>query len=290
MRMLGGLGNQMFQHAAGTALARLHGCELFWDLSGYESGMSSRNFELNRVFGLSAPIADKDTFSAVLGWRGHPIMRTIFNRGHCDWCRPRTYIKEPFFQYWPEFWSIPDKTYLEGYWQSEWYFKSIADEIRRSFTFVAPLSIENQILIEQITRHQSVSVHIRRGDYISNLSTNHFHGCCSLDYYFKAAQYMMSRLGDCHFFVFSDDTEWVKENLSLPASHTFVNNNQGQSSYYDMQLMSLCQHHIIANSSFSWWGAWLGKRQDAIVVAPNEWFKEPAMDTRNLYCPGWVRI
>jgi hypothetical protein len=290
VRMLGGLGNQMFQHAVGTALARHHQCELRWDLAAYGRLSSQRPFELKRVFGLDLLEADESSLRLVLGWRGHPAVKTMFDHRYLTWARPKTYIAEPHFQYWPSLWSLHNSVYLDGYWQSEKYFKATSHSIHNAFAFSLPLSDRNQDLADKISACNSVSVHVRRGDYVSSPSTNQVHGCCSLEYYRQAAIRVLDQVIDAHFFVFSDDPEWVRANLALPASCTYIGHNQGATSYCDMQLMSMCQNHIIANSSFSWWGAWLSKAPDKLVIAPKQWFRRNLVDTSDLYCSEWVQL
>lgn len=290
VRMLGGLGNQMFQHAVGTALARHHSCELRWDLSAYAFAESQRSFELQRVFGLDLPRADESAFRSLLGWRGQRAVRTLFNQRYLTWARPSAYVIEPHFQFWPGFWSQPSSSYLDGYWQSARYFEATNRAIREAFTFPIGLSNLNQAVANQIESCNSVSIHVRRGDYMTNPSTNQYHGCCSPAYYTRATREMSDQLDDPHFFVFSDDPEWAQTNLALPAPCTFIAHNQGDASYNDMHLMSLCRHNIIANSSFSWWGAWLGASPDKLVIAPKQWFKNGLIDTSDLYCSDWVQL
>lgn len=290
VRMLGGLGNQMFQHAAGAALAQHHQCDLRWDLSAYDNLKSERIFDLHRIFGIDIPRADESSMRFVLGWRGHAGVRAAFNRRHLTWARSKAHAIEPHFQYWPGFWLLPSNTYLDGYWQSDKYFETINDAIRKAFTFSLPLSDCNKYISEKINTRNSVSIHVRRGDYISNPATNRIHGCCSPEYYEQAIKNMLDQLIDPHFFIFSDDPEWARCNLALPASCTYINHNQGDDSYIDMQLMSMCQHHIIANSSFSWWGAWLNAKPHKRVIAPRQWFKNQLLDTHDIYCAQWITL
>lgn len=290
VRMFGGLGNQMFQHAAGIAFAHHHKCELLWDLSTFERVGSQRSFELEQVFGLATKNADESALHFVLGWRGHHTVRVAIENERLRWARPKTYIQEPHFQYWASFFLLPENVYLDGYWQSEKYFEKISDVIRDAFTFSLPMSDRNQALAEKIDTCNSVSVHVRRGDYITNPTASQFHSCCTLEYYKMATQVMLDRVGNAHFFIFSDDPEWVKANLVLPAPCTYIQHNQGTASYRDMQLMSLCHNHIIANSSFSWWGAWLSVVPGKLVIAPKQWFRKSIIDTSDLYCSEWIQL
>jgi hypothetical protein len=141
-----------------------------------------------------------------------------------------------------------------------------------------------------ITAANAVSVHVRRGDYISNPSAQHFHGTCGLDYYKKAVELILSKVNDPHFFIFSDDVKWVADNFMKEIRATIVDINDGSSAVKDMQLMSACKHHIIANSSFSWWGAWLGSNADKIVIGPRQWFADAAVDTGSVLPDSWYKL
>ena len=135
----------------------------------------------------------------------------------------------------------------------------------------------------------AVSLHVRRGDYVSDPKTKAILGVCSLDYYRAAIAHIAERIESPAFFVFSDDIAWAKANLEIPFPCEYVDHNQGQQSYNDMHLMSLCKHHIIANSSFSWWGAWLNPRKDKIVIAPENWFANNE-DAKDLIPPESVKL
>ena len=148
----------------------------------------------------------------------------------------------------------------------------------------------NAELASEIQATVSVGVHIRRGDYVANPIANQFHGVCSLEYYLAAIAKLKEEIGAPRFFVFSDDIGWARQNLRLPDPTTFVDHNGEAHDYEDLRLMSLCKHHIIANSSFSWWGAWLSNNPDKIVIAPERWFRDPSMDPRDLVPEGWHRL
>lgn len=290
VRMQGGLGNQMFQHAAGTALARHHDCALRWDLSCFESSQAHQGFELQRVFGLDTPEATEADFCHVLGWRGHLPIKTLLARRRLAWVRPKSYVTQPHFHYWTGFLSSPTDAYLDGYWQSEKYFTTMEQSIRDAFTFAHPLSERNRELANRIASCNAVSLHVRRGDYVTNSATNQIHGCCTPEYYQNAIKFVLDRLNAPHFFVFSDDPEWVRSNLSVPTNCTYVDHNSAAESYNDMRLMSLCKHHVIANSSFSWWGAWISGIREGLVVAPKRWFLNYSADTSDLYCQDWMLL
>jgi hypothetical protein len=185
--------------------------------------------------------------------------------------------------------NLPDNSYLSGLWQTEKYFKDCEEIIRTEFTFKQPLNKKNSELSETIRRKNSVSIHIRRGDYIYNSEEYKIHGLCSIDYYKKAVECIANKAGELTLFIFSDDIEWVKNNLKFDFPIIFVDNNVDDI-HEDLRLMSLCKHNIIANSTFSWWGAWLNNNKEKIVIAPKKWFNEFEADTKDIYPDSWMRI
>lgn len=286
-QIIGGLGNQMFQYAAGRALSLERGQPLRLDTSGFTGYGLHQGFELQRVFNCPAEIATEAEVRGILGWQFSSGIRRIMARPSLAVFRRDGFIVEPHFQYWPELSNVPRDCYLVGYWQSEKYFRDVASVIRSDFTFKSPLANRNVELAEHIGQVNAVSLHVRRGDYAKNPKTNATHGLCSVEYYRAAVQYVSNRVERPYFFIFSDDIAWVKENLKMDLPNQFIEHNHGAESYNDMRLMSLCRHHIVANSSFSWWGAWLNHSTEKIVVAPKKWFAND-MSVADLFPPGWV--
>lgn len=287
--IIGGLGNQMFQYAAALALATAKGVPLNLDISAFEDYRLHNGFELSRVFSGTFEFANEQQIERMLGWRGYRPVRKVLKRPQMSLFRSNCFVVEPHFHYWPEFFELTDDCYLVGYWQSERYFKSIEDKIRRDFTFKAELSGMNKDLAGLIAQCNAVSLHIRRGDYANNAKTNATHGTLPLSYYQKSISLIAAKVATPNFFIFSDDINWAKENLEIPFPCQFIGHNQGLASYIDMQLMSLCKHHIIANSSFSWWGAWLNSSSDKIVVAPQKWFAN-GNSVVDLFPSGWMHL
>lgn len=288
VRLLGGLGNQMFQYATGRSLAIRLGAELLLDVSAFECD-ELRKYELAN-FRISARICNLEEFM-----RGG-VKDGVFGRwaskvrGRRRW---RTVVfKEPSFTYDPEFARLSAPVYLDGYWQSERYFADQAGLLRDEFVLKSPIDSRNERVIASIelAGAASVSLHVRRGDYVSNPQTAQYHGVCSLDYYVAAIKYISSRVSDPVFFVFSDDLEWVRANLQTDHTVMFVDVNDASQGAWDMELMRKCRHHVIANSSFSWWGAWLNPHPDKIVIAPRRWFSGASHDTRDLIPASWVRL
>jgi hypothetical protein len=176
-----------------------------------------------------------------------------------------------------------------GNWQSERYFAKVADAIRVDFSFNTSLVGRNAELAELIGGVTAISLHVRRGDIAANPASIAIHGLCSLDYYRRAIEFMTAKVTKPEFIIFSDDMAWVRENLQVDYPCHYVQHNMGLESFNDMRLMSLCHHHIIANSSFSWWGAWLNPRVNKIVVAPRRWFSAN-YDSSDIIPSTWIKM
>lgn len=287
--LIGGLGNQMFQFAAGFAASKRLSDYLKLDVSSYDSYKLHQGFELYRVFNCKADIATNSDINEILGYQSLPIIRTVVESRKFNLLRKKNFIIEPSFNYWNNFVYLHKNSYLVGYWQSERYFKCYEDLIRNEFSFKLPFSKLNAELSEQISMVNSVALHVRRGDYASNPKTAAMHGLCSVDYYNMAIQYIANQVDKPYFYIFSDDVGWATDNIKLNYPSQYVQHNTGSESYNDMRLMSLCKHNIIANSSFSWWSAWLNVNPTKIVIAPNKWFAKD-VNTTDLIPSSWVKI
>jgi hypothetical protein len=257
IRLTGGLGNQMFQYAYGRSKTLRSGEALYYYFID-SRGPTKREYGLN-VFNLKEKKINNIT--------------AIF--------LDALWINTKFM----------DRIVRSGYWQSEKFFISFEDEIRKDFQFTKPLGWKNIKIQEKINKTNSVSIHIRRGDYFSDTKISKVHGTCTRDYYNKAIEYINNKVKDPAFFIFSDDPEWAKNNLKIENA-IYIDWNKNTDSHIDMQLMSICKHNIIANSSFSWWSAWLNKNSKKIVIAPQKWFKnsEAQKNTKNLIPKEWIRI
>lgn len=294
VRLTGGLGNQMFQYAFGKALAHKHQTELLVETTHLQKktltlGPTSRMYELN-CFQLNVQKATNNDIKKI-----RPIVYRIINslllRTGCKGIQTSKYFTETKFSYNDSITKIGKDCYVTGYWQSARYFNSIESIIRKDLKFPKKLdNINNQRLIK-INAKNSISIHIRRSDFI-NSKFHTIHGACSVEYYRKAVEFIVNKINDPIFFIFSDDIEWARISLNLSYSSEFVSGNSGSKSYIDMQLMSQCKYNIIANSSFSWWGAWLNSNPDKIVIAPKQWFANNAMNaqTNDLIPNIWLRL
>lgn len=178
---------------------------------------------------------------------------------------------------------------IDGYFQTEKYFPGSAESLRREFTPVASLSPANAAIAALARECESVMIHVRRGDYVNNAKTLKVHGVCSVAYYQQAIATMRARAGNPRFFVFSNDMAWARDNLALGADAVFVEGNK-DAPEVDIHLMAQCRHHIIANSSFSWWGAWLAASPQKTVIAPTPWFDNSRHNASDLVPASWLRV
>lgn len=283
--LCGGLGNQMFQHAAGRALALRHGADLMWDTSWYNDMRKAtpRQFMLSLFPQMSFSIAPTDEIKKL---KHVPQSFCAKILGHIH-----THIVEPSLNYWQGMETLSPPAYIEGYWQNELYFQDASDTICADFSFPFFESASTFALAQSMQNTQNAAaLHVRRGDYASTPTTNAVHGLCPPEYYAAALAYIKTHVPDAHIFIFSDDPEWVCAHFNthgLP--FTVVDAHDEHDAHHDMHLMTLCKHHVIANSSFSWWGAWLAA-QKGITIAPRRWYADPAMAQRNPCPERWLRL
>lgn len=279
----------MFQYAIGRALSLARGVPLRLDVQDFEEYTLHNGYELDRVFNLDAQLASGSDVRKVLGLRAFgPIRQRLFRRQLASFRGPNLFVDNLFGQR-PQISTVPDTCYLMGNWQSEKYFKHVENAIRGDFSFKTPLTGRNTEVAAQIKNSVAVSLHVRRGDIAANPAALAVHGLCSLNYYRRAIEYVTARVTHPEFFIFSDDMPWVREHLHVEYPCHYIEDNKGPESYNDMHLMSMCRHHIIANSSFSWWGAWLDPRGDKIVVAPDRWFASE-FDSSDIIPSTWTRM
>jgi hypothetical protein len=287
--IIGGLGNQMFQYAAGRALSLDRRASLYLDVQDFEGYALHNGYELHRIFNIETQLAGNRELKKVLGWRALSFVRKKLFRKQLTRFRGENYFVDTQFTSWRQINEVPEDCYLMGNWQTEHYFEKYKKTICADFSFKLPPVGRNAELAEDIRNSMAVSLHVRRGDIAANPASLAFHGLCSLDYYRSAIEYVTARIAKPTFFIFSDDIPWVRENLHLEYPCQYIDHNKGKESYNDMRLMSLCRHHIIANSSFSWWGAWLNRNADKIVVAPQRWVAAD-FDYSDIVPDAWVKL
>lgn len=291
IQLFGGFGNQLFQYAAGRCLAEKHQTQLKLDIFSFEEDKLRKY--LLPTFNIPQTFATREEIQRLKAPTIPTRMMNYFSRIHrfLSLNPLVTYKHETHFQFDTGFFSLPCNVYLEGHWQSEKYFKDIESIIRQEFRLKAIPNEQNTYMAGVIRDvSDSVSVHIRRGDYVSNPITYKVHGVCSAEYYHTAIEHITQKSANPHFFIFSDDPMWVEKNFKITYPHTYVTHNQKDDGPLDMWLMSLCTHHIIANSSFSWWGAWLANNPKKIVIAPKRWFNNSKINTSDLVPRSWLRF
>lgn len=286
IQLMGGLGNQMFQYAAGRALSLERNINFCIDFDCPYKHIKYK-YELDK-FNINPQFA---TFRQLLYSKPK---RKLTKRVYLLLGKnidAKLVREKKNFSYDPSFFSVDDHSYLGGFWQTEKYFLKYENIIRNDFSFRVEADDVNREIISDMKQHNTVSVHIRRGDYVNFADTNSVHGVCSPEYYRKAIDIISEKVNEPHFYFFSDDIKWVEENLRFgDIKATYIGHNNGAKSYEDMRLMSHCNHNIIANSSFSWWGAWLNNNPGKIVIAPGKWINNPEITTTDLIPVGWMKI
>lgn len=290
VQILGGLGNQMFSYACGKAVAERLKTDLILDLSSYTR--YHRKYMLDK-FNINAKY-NKDFKKTILIIKyGDIFLKKYFN---IHWRLPLNGIK-PVYEngsaYNVEIEYLEDNSYLQGYWGSERYFANIVEIIKREFTLKEKLSSNSKKWHKCIQRETcSVSLHIRRGDYISVAANKDIFESLQLDYYQKAINVIQSKHDISAIFIFSNDILWCKENLKFGLPVYYVDGNDEAHGYEDLYLMSQCSHNIIANSTFSWWGAWLNDHKNKMVVCPKKFYKvnDKWHDSKDLCPKDWILI
>lgn len=265
-KLIGGLGNQLFQYAAAYNLAAINNTELKIDLSEFEL-YKLHKYSLHH-FSFPQKFITSDELNGLKE------------------------IKEKNYHYDDSFKTFGNDIVLRGYWQSEGYFRESAVELRDNFQLKSELSSKSLEVSELIKKVNSVSLHIRRGDYAIGTYSDQILDQLDLAYYFRAIKEISENQKDIVFFIFSDDHEWVKEKLNIDYPVMYVDHNNADANFEDLYLMSLCKHNIIANSSFSWWGAWFNKNQRKKVYAPQNWFNANVknINDKDLIPLNWRKI
>lgn len=277
----GGLGNQMFQYAAGRCVEERTGAPLLLDAT-LISAEAIRSYALDQL-GIAAEMTDDTSVDP------YPIA--------CDSDLLAQYVRSKYgvavlaesgHEFNDELSGVRAGSVLYGYWQSERYFEEIGDAIRAELTpeSLGPAATEALSLIE--ASPAPVAVHVRRGDYAADPQKRSDHGLMGVDYYYAASEAVANRVVNPEFFVFSDDPEWCASDLRLAGPMKIVSGDTTQID--DLGLMARCSHFVIANSSYSWWGAWLGDRPGSVIVTPAKWFDGLALDSSDMTPDRWLRI
>jgi hypothetical protein len=290
VKIFGGLGNQMFQLACAYSLSVRNGVPIVLEVSSV-SGLDKRALgHTPRSFGLSVfeslwGLIDKQSLKKRIRYGENAVLRLLYRY------KQITIYKEKAMRFDPAIFQLVVPVFLEGYFQSEKYFNHCEPEIRSLFRFPEHVLFKTEYLNQISESTCPVSVHFRRGDFVYDNVFHENHGVCDYAYYQTAMNFIMRKFNTAHFFIFSDDISQIRSDIAhweLPM--TFVLPVDSEPEWIDMMLMSKCRHHIIANSTYSWWAAWLSESMDKVVVAPQKWFAGHAYDTSDLIPVGWLRM
>lgn len=290
-KLISGLGNQLFQYAIGRQLALNKNTDFKLDTSFF-GNQNLRSYKLSN-FNVEATIATDEEISNYLDvYSNKSLYAKVYRR--IERTRPKhkkRYFKEAeWWVYEPELFKTPGDVYIDGYWQHYKYFANLHPQILDEITLKNPCSIEVEGIAAKMKNSSSVAVHIRRGDYITDPSAYNLMGVLPVSYYTEAIKYLKAKITNPRFYFFSDDLDWVRENLITGDDMEVVELKDGKD-YLDLDLMSKCAHNIIANSSFSWWGAFLNRNPDKIVVAPAQWVVPVDINRKiELVFPTWIKF
>ena len=281
VRITGGLGNQLFQYAYALSLSNqgydVKICSDSFDKYKLrEYNLEYYNISLDRVSNVDTTCKN-NLFKKIMTKLGFSLNNELIEKGY--------FYEKSMLQ--PE-----DNKCISGYFQSEKYFFDIRSILLKEFTLKSGISEYGDLVVDNINQSScSCSLHIRRGDYLANSATNKIHGVLGLDYYKKAVKLLEEKQGDVQYFIFSDDVQWAKENLNIENAF-FIDGQEERIPNEDLYLMSLCNHNIIANSTFSWWGAWLNDNDKKVVISPKQWFMDKKMNnnTFDLIPSIWIRV
>lgn len=287
----GGLGNVMFYYALANAY-RQKGVKAFVFVS--KTNLEHFNYSLKKVFPHISMWGNLNCFERAYYY----LIQKVRNIRYKKYKVPHKYLFFPFTGLYYDqepvryisslFEHLGKNQYLIGHFQSYKYFGEYRDSIVEELQFSKEsLSEKTKSVASDMKRYNSVSIHVRRGDYMNGYYYETLGKICDIAYYQRAIAAIKERVDNPHFYIFSDDQDYVTENLTIENA-TFVNFNRGNDSWQDMYLMSQCKHNIIANSTFSWWGAWLNNNPQKVVVAPSHWFAN--MDNDEIVLPEWIRL
>jgi|SRR3989338_338744 len=274
-----GLGNNLFQYSVARRLSLERNTELLFDVSG--QNRDRQQFILSYIsrFNMAGTVATKKQIMKIKILNRLNFINTDYKN---------SVFYEDAYEFNPSVINAPKNAYLSGYWQSEKYFDTIKDTIRLDVTLKEPADGRYREILDKIKSSDSVAVHIRRGDYMWDKNLRIF-ATCTPDYYLRAETLIADKISSPAFYIFSDDIEWVKKNI--PFNHPAVFVTDGNlTDCQELMLMRECKHDIIANSTFSWWGAWLNGNPDKIVIAPQKWFTDPGMNAGGLIPSEWIKI
>ncbi len=282
VRMVGGVGNQLFCYAYAKSLQQ----------KGYDVKIDISTFKFNKIdsyefdkYNIDIPISTQEENEILFN---NSLLSKILKRFGIDISNK---VREKSLLFDESLLRINDNSYVDGYFQNEKYFYDIRDIILKQISINRPLSNFTKSIQKKINSlNNTCSIHVRRGDMANDINVK-IHGVCSVEYYNNAIKYLKNKLGEVNYFIFSDDFEWCRSNLKIDNA-IFVESDEHRIAHEDIYLMSLCDHNIIANSTFSWWGAWLNDNESQISIAPMEWFKDKKYQkqSQDIVPNRWIKI
>lgn len=294
VKIFQGIGNQLFQYAYGRALSLRRGLEFKMDNTYYinyaevtQHGYTYRRDYGLDMFNIQAPVATEEEINRVKIVNGSNRITWYINRKLNERAPyyKKNIVKELDTVFDPNLLNVKSNSYVEGYFVSELYFKDYRSTILKDFTLKAPVNEKNAEVIKRMQDSNSVCISIRRTNFLHNP----LHNVCMDSYYRDGLKAISDLVPGMRVFIFSDDNQWVLDNFHIPWEHEFVTHNY-PNFYEDLRLMSYCKHHVIPNSTFSWWGAWLSEYADKKVIAPRVWLNSDTIDYSTVIPEGWIKI
>ncbi|HUP77830.1 MAG TPA: alpha-1,2-fucosyltransferase [Pirellula sp.] len=284
-RIEGGLGNQLFQLAFGMQLSAIHGTELLLDFTSF-ANKPLHGLQLDRFAIEATELTERVSQIIPTRYQSHKPsnrLRSFLTIGQLRLVRERP------FGFHQSYMKTPDGCYLVGYWQSERFFMGVREEVKRQFRPRAPLSYQSECLREKMLNCSSIAVHLRRGDYL-NQSADSAILNLERDYYLHSVGDRLAERSGAKVFVFSNEINWCRRNLDFGCPTHFVEHNNAMAGYEDLWLMTAADCVVMANSTFSWWGAYLNERPNAKIYSPSHWFKLNTLNDQDLACEGWTLV
>ncbi len=286
VRLIGGLGNQLFQYSAAKALSYELSIPLKIDVTPFKR-YKLHAFSLNK-FTITSPIASNEELRIFPGRPESSIWSKLISKLSIN--KAKNIYNENSFCFDGNIFNLHPPIYLNGYWQSEKYFHKYRNEIKKELKFKYEFDHTSKCIAKKIIKSNSISLHVRRSDYVSNKKSRDFHGTASISYYKRALEVIKAKINNPKFFIFSDDILWAKSNLIFDWDSTFISHNGTKNNHQDLRLMSLCKHNIIANSTFSWWGSWLNSNENKLIIAPDKWFANDSICVSDLIPNDWLKL
>jgi len=282
VKIIGGLGNQMFQYAYAKALEQ-KGYNVKIDINAFETYNLHGGYQLNK-YNIDLQYSTEEENRKF--YKNNLLSKILKRLG----LNNSKIFEEKSLLFDESLLRIEDGKYIQGYFQSEKYFLNIREILIKQFIINTHISSYTKEMKRKVLSiKNSCSIHVRRGDFTNSVNKN-LHGTCNIEYYEKAIELMNNKEENINYFIFSDDIDWVKDNLKVNNA-VYIDSKEKRIPHEDIYLMSLCSHNIIANSSFSWWGAWLNQNDNKIVIAPSRWFADETMykQSKDIICKSWIK-